>query len=264
LKASRMTRHFMPNILAYAAVLYIASAAAASANEGVLVFGGTGELGREVIEDLQAAGEEVTIFARPSSETADLEAQGVAVLRGDVLNEDDVARALEAGPFRVVVDALARDRGVDADFYDVSMEYIARAGLETGVEHIILHGSVGAGLSQLSDRAREEDMGDLMISKTMGERHLMESGVTYTIIRNWALLPNDIKESGEAYMTPDQTARGLITRDALARFTVQCLTDPMCENEILHTVDDAVNAREPYISRLQAQRDWEAEQRQGR
>jgi len=154
----------------------------------------------------------------------------------------------------------SRDRGVDAGFYDVSMAYIARASAETGVEHIILHGSVGAGLSQLSDRVREVEMNDLMVAKSMGERHLMESGVTYTIIRNWALLPNDIRESGEAYMTPDQTARGLISRDALARFTVQCLTDPMCENEVLHTVDDAVDAREPYISRLKAQRDWEAEQ----
>ncbi len=258
-----MTKAFVRYVGRYAAAIILVAAVPASANEGVLVFGGTGELGREVIEDLLAAGEQVTIFARPTSQTADLEAQGVAVLQGDVLNEDDVSRALKAGPFRVVVDALARDRGVDADFYDVSMDYIASASAESGVEQIILHGSVGAGLSKLSDRVRETEMSDLMVSKTMGERHLMESGVTYTIIRNWALLPNDIRESGEAFMTPDQTARGLITRDALARFTVQCLTDPMCENEILHTVDDAVEAREPYISRLREQREWEAEQRQG-
>jgi len=254
----------MPSLLrglSTAILCTLLSSAAVKADGGVLVFGGTGQLGLEIVKALTAKGEDVTVFARPQSDRTSLGSMNISFVTGDVLNEDDVSAAFQSGSFRVVIDALARDGNDDADFYIESMEYISRAAKETGVSQVILHGSVGAGLSHLSERDSEEDFGPLMVAKGLGERYLMESGTPYTIIRNWALLPFPAKESGQAFMTEDQSARGLITRDALARFTVECLNQARCINKIFHTVDDAVDAPERYRSSLKAQRDWEKSQK---
>lgn len=245
-------------------LLLLTLAAPASAQNGVLVFGGTGQLGREIVSALVEAGEDVTVFVRPSSDRSALDPLGVTFVTGDVLTQADVNAALKSGPYKVVIDALARDGGVEAAFYIDSMKYIAAAAKETGVKQVILHGSVGAGLSHLSDRDPGGEFSDLMLAKGLGERYLMESGVPYTIIRNWALLPARLKETGAAFLTEDQSARGLITRDALARLTLECMDQAHCLNEIFHAVDDATDFPEPFKSRLKAQRDWEAQNQKDR
>lgn len=233
----------------------------AQAKDGVLVFGGTGRLGSHVAIAYENAGREVTVFARPSSSRDRLNGLNVSFVTGDVLNEADVEAALKSGPYRIVVDALARDSDVDPAFYIDSMKYIAKWSKETGVAQVILHGSVGAGISQLSDRDPDRDFGPLFRAKGLGERYLMESGVPYTIIRNWALVPEPAKQSGNAVLTPDQTARGLISRDALAAFSVQCTDNPDCINEIFHTYDDDVETVPRFRQRLEDQRAWEASQK---
>lgn len=230
------------------------------ANDGVIVFGGTGQLGREVVQDLLEVGEDVTVFARPTSKTAELESMGVKILRGDVLSQSDVTAALKTGPYRVVIDALARDSGVDASFYVDSMKHVAAAAKDTDVQQVILHGSVGAGLSHLSDRNPTDDFSEIMMDKTLGERFLMESGVPYTIIRNWAIVPDGTKESGKAFMSTDQSLRGLISRDALARFTMECLDAPTCIGEVFHTADNEIDTIPRYLDSLKDQREWEAQQ----
>ncbi len=220
----------------------LAWAGPAAANTGVLVFGGTGKLGGEVVKDLVAAGEDVTVVVRPTSDRSALEPLGVAFVVADVLNEGEVSAALNSGPYRVVVDALARDGDTAPDFYIDSMKYMAAAAAETGVKQFILHGSVGAGLSRpVYPQERWDVMGPTIQAKDFGERYLMESGVPYTIIRNLVLLPLEVTESGEVAITTDQTKRGVITRDALGRLTVECLDNDSCINEIFHAYDDAID-----------------------
>ena len=213
----------------------------AQANSGVLVFGGTGKLGAEIVMDLRDAGEDVTVFVRPTSDRSQLEPLGVSFVTGDVLTEGDVEAALKSGPFRVVVDALARDGDTQPDFYIDSMRYIAKWAQETGVSQVILHGSVGAGLSRpVYPEARWDVMGPTISAKDFGERHLMESGAPYTSIRNLVLLPAEMKESGLAAITTDQSKRGVVTRDGLARLTMVCIDNPSCINEIFHGYDDDI------------------------
>ena len=213
----------------------------ARANEGVLVFGGSGQLGSEIVMDLVEAGESVTVFVRPSSNRTQLAPLGVSFVTGDVLSEGDVEAALKSGPYRVVIDALARDGDVNPEFYIDSMRYVAKWAKETGVSQVILHGSVGAGLSRpIYPEARWDVMAPTITAKDLGERHLMESGAPYTIIRNLVLLPAEIKESGKATLTTDQMKRGVVNRDGLARLTMECLDNSACLNEIFHAFDDDV------------------------
>ena len=215
------------------------------ANEGVLVFGGTGQLGKEIVMDLVEAGEDVTVFVRPTSDRSELEPMGVAFVAGDVLTESDVEAALKSGPYKVVIDALARDGDVNPDFYIDSMKYMAKWAKETGVAQFVLHGSVGAGLSRtIYPEDNWERMGKTISAKDFGERYLMESGVPYTIIRNMTLLPAEFKESGKAAITTNQSKRGGVTRDALARLTLECLGQDRCLNEIFHAYDDEVEVPE--------------------
>ena len=204
----------------------------------VLVFGGTGELGSEIVYDLLEANKQVTVFARPTSKKTRLKGLDVKYLTGDVLNEEDVKNAITSKKFKVIIDALARDRNIDADFYEISMNYISKWARETGIEQVILHGSVGAGMSRkIYPPERYDAMKELLGAKDIGERYLIESGVNYTIIRNLILLPNDLKESGKAYLTEDQLARGGVTRDALARLTLECLSNTSCLNKVYHAID---------------------------
>ncbi len=226
-------------------ILLFSAAYNANANEGVLVLGGTGQLGSEIVKDLVAAGEDVTVMVRPTSDKARLQGLDVTYVTGDVLNEDEVEAALKSGPYRVVIDALARDGGVAPDFYIDSMEYISKWAKETSVKQVILHGSVGAGLSRpIYPTDRWDFMGPTIEAKGMGERHLMESGAPYTIIRNLNLLPMEVQESGNAHLTTDQMKAGGVTRDGLARLTMECLDNADCINEIFHAIDpDVVDPR---------------------
>jgi uncharacterized protein YbjT (DUF2867 family) len=230
-----------PSAATCLALAFTLSPFTALAESGVLVFGGTGKLGLEIVADLVEAGEDVSVFVRPTSNRDQLEPMGVKFVTGDVLAEGDVEAALKSGPYRVIVDALARDGDVNPGFYIDSMEYISKWAQQTGVNQVILHGSVGAGLSRpIYPEARWDVMGPTITAKDHGERHLMESGAPYTIIRNLVLLPAEMKESGKAEMTTNQLKRGVVTRDALARFTLECLDNASCINEIFHGYDDAI------------------------
>ena len=77
-------------------------------------------------------------------------------------------------------------------------------------------------------------------SKGVAEGILKASGVPYTIIRHLTLLPLEFMKSGKARLTTNQMAVGAITRDGLARLTVQCLNNPACINMTLHAIDDDV------------------------
>lgn len=67
----------------------------------LLVLGGSWFLGRAVVDDALSRGWEVTTFRRGVSGD---DAPGVAVVRGDRTNPEDLARLVQAGPWDAVVD----------------------------------------------------------------------------------------------------------------------------------------------------------------
>lgn len=60
-----------------------------------LVTGGTGFVGGAIVAALRARGDAVRVLARPASRTAHLEAMGVEIARGDILDRPSVDRALD-------------------------------------------------------------------------------------------------------------------------------------------------------------------------
>ena len=69
------------------------AAAAAPVPREVLVLGGTGQLGAEIVRRLLVQGDRVTVFTRPGSDRSRLTGLAVGYAEGDLLNEADVTAA---------------------------------------------------------------------------------------------------------------------------------------------------------------------------
>lgn len=224
------------------AAMPTSACAAARPRRSVLVFGGTGQLGSEIVRALLAAGHEVTVFARPGSDRGRLGGMQVAWLEGDATVESDVARAFAARRFDVAVDALGRS-GADVSFFAITGPNIARQAKARGVRQLILHSSVGVGRSAAvypADRLVAQRR--LFEAKQAGEDAVMASGVTWTIIRNAVLRdpPTDAPE--QARLVADELAWGTVSRRGLARLTLGCIDEPACGDRIFHAIDDSLPA----------------------
>ena len=204
----------------------------------IIVFGGSGQLGSEVVRALHAAGHEVTVFVRPSSQLDRIAGLSVGVVQGDATLEVDVDRALAARRYDVVVDALGRS-GADVEFFATTGRIIARQARAHGVGHLILHSSVGVGRSAAVFPAdRLASMQRLFEAKKVGEDAAMASGVEYTIIRNAVLREPLTSGQERPRLVADESAWGTVTRRGLAQLTLECIDAPACRNRIFHAVDD--------------------------
>ncbi|MBT6088162.1 MAG: NAD(P)H-binding protein [Rhodospirillaceae bacterium] len=221
---------------------------------GVLVLGGTGQLGSEIVKDLVEAGEDVTVLARPTSNRARLNGLDVTYVIGDMLVDADMERIFISTAYRVVIDASSQAFGGDQKFYEQSQALISKWAAESNVGQVILHGAIGAADSgKLIYIEKTHPVQQTSIaSKTIAEATLTSSGVPYTIIRHMTLLPLETKESGNARLSKDLTAVGAMTRDGLARLTLECLDNNDCLNVIYHAIDDDVALSERTVA------NWEA------
>ncbi len=206
----------------------------------VLIFGGSGQLGAEIAKELIGDGHYVHVFVRPSSDRSRLDGQPVQWVVGNVLVEDDVKRALQAQRYAIVINALGRSES-GVEFYATSGRWIAKWAKATGVKQIVLHSSVGVGRSAAAYPAdRLAAMRALFTAKESAERDVIESGVTYTIIRNAVLrdLPAGVRDGAKLY--EDETKFGVVSRRGLAHLTAECIDSDACANKIFHAVDEGM------------------------
>ena len=222
------------------AVTFLTSISALA--DGVLVFGGTGRLGTETVKQLLTADEKVIVFARPTSDRSRLEGLDVSFVVGDMLNRDDMVAAFAAVQPRIVIDASA----LYAAGHEEAVRNIVAGARISDVEQIIHHGSVGAGENMaLFPHIDFTELEAILLDKGRAEGILIESGLTYTIIRNGIIEEDDSKSSGQARMTKDPAALGRITRVDLAAVTMNCFAAPQCANKIFHALDDNLPVRLP-------------------
>lgn len=210
----------------------------------VLVFGGTGQLGARVVRLLLEAGEDVTVFARPTSDRSLLDGLAVNYVVGDLLNDADVAAAFESASYHAVIIAIRAPLSASG-FYETAIDHIVNHAPDAGVQQIIHHGAVGAGGNMARHpyvpwasvpglRERLEDRG-------RAEAILLNSGISATIIRNSRVWPDSTPSTGNADLTEDQSTFTPITREDLARFTMDCLDNPACANKIYHARDTSLS-----------------------
>jgi uncharacterized protein YbjT (DUF2867 family) len=232
-----------------------ATAQDVASNGGVLVFGGTGRLGAPIVKLLLQAGEDVTVFARKDSSKERLAGLDVDYVVGDLADDASIAAAFDSKAFRVAIDASAQ-RGESTKvekFYEKIARSMTTHAKRTGVRQFILHGSIGAG-DNINEVPALKDFKQSpgMVDKGVAEKVVIAGGVPYTIIRN-GLIPLDPQPPAtqRAYLTPDVSAWGEVTRDDLAIFTLDVMDNPARLNKIYHAIDPTLKLRLGQDQRLQ-------------
>jgi uncharacterized protein YbjT (DUF2867 family) len=153
----------------------------------ILVTGGTGTLGRQVVARLQASGRPVRVMARHPARV-----EGAEVLVGDLATGEGVDTALSG--VEVVVHCAGSAKGDE-----VKARTLIDAAKRAGIQHIVYISVVGAARTPMEgwiDRAMFGYFG----AKHAAEQVIAESGIPWTTLR--ATQFHDL-----TYKTLDQLAR---------------------------------------------------------
>ncbi|MGX1162716.1 uncharacterized protein YbjT (DUF2867 family) [Arthrobacter sp. SLBN-100] len=106
----------------------------------VLVVGGTGMLGGQVVTELLNRGKQVRALVRPGSDASRLESSGVEIARGDMMDPDSLLRAM-TGADAVVTSAAGYTRhrkGDNPKIDTVGNSNLADAAKRAGVRRFVL------------------------------------------------------------------------------------------------------------------------------
>jgi uncharacterized protein YbjT (DUF2867 family) len=163
-----------------------------------LVVGGTGMLGSRVVYRLLELGLPVRAFVRPSSDYQPLQAEGAEIALGDLRQPETFAPALR-GVERVVATATAplMERHLNEAVEAVDgrgIQNMIDASKQAGVKQFVFTSANGFNL---------ESSVPLVHHKVRTERHLGQSGLTYTILR-----PDKFIEVWIGYLVGSQLQSG--------------------------------------------------------
>jgi len=137
----------------------------------VLVTGGTGTLGRQVVPRLQAAGCDVRVLSRHPHEAAD----GIEYVTGDLLKDEGIQAAVDGAG--IIVHCAGGRKGDDE-----ATRNLVRAASRAGAPHLVYISVIGADripVVSATDRA----MFGYFASKLAAERVVADSGLPWTTLR---------------------------------------------------------------------------------
>lgn len=214
----------------------------------VLVFGGTGMLGSEIVRALVARGDAVTVFVRAGSNRTPLAGLPVDYVVGDVLEPATLEAALGRGRYAVVVSAIARtDHDQPASgttVYATGNDAITRACLAAHVSQVIQIGTVGSGDSAALVAPKVREFARVVFEdKTEAENTLIASGLHYTIVRTGILLLG--AASGTGVLSEDHTLLGPMRIGELGRVVAACVGTRACYDRIYHATDPSIPPMTP-------------------
>ena len=210
----------------------------AIAAEKVLVLGGTGRLGAEVVRATLADGHTVAVYARSGASRARLADAKVEYVTGDLGSSAQLDAAIRAVRPTVVIDASGRRTDDKSYSHAVTMPAIIEAARHVGTRQIIFISSVGAG--ENLEKFKNIPWGEylpLLEERGIAERALTGSGIPFTIIRTGNVPDPAVPATGAAYLTEDQGVFGVSTRPDLAKLTADCISARKCRNKVFHAAD---------------------------
>ncbi len=191
----------------------------------VLVVGGTGTLGRQIARRALDAGHQVRCVVRSPRKAAFLQEWGCELTRGDLLEPDSLAYALE-GQEAVIDAATARatDPGSSYAIDWQGKQNLFAACQQAGVKRLVFH--------SLLDAEKHRDV-PLMDIKACTEDWLQASDFDYTILRGVAFMQGLISqfaipvlESQTVWVSGSPTPIAYMNTQDVARFAVAALDHP--------------------------------------
>ncbi len=200
----------------------------------ILIAGGTGTLGTQVVHLLTARGLEVRVLTRDPARARHLEGDLVEIVAGDVRDPLAVERA--AAGSRTVVSAIQGFAGTDPAGPQVvdrlGNANLIRAARTGAVEHFVLVSVQGA--------APDHPM-ELSRMKYLAEQNLKASGLAWTIVRPTAFMEVWGTLVGEPLLRTGKTrifGRGnnpinFVSAHDVARFAELAVVDPALRGELV-------------------------------
>jgi dTDP-4-dehydrorhamnose reductase len=237
-------KRFSVVTLVFTVSLIITGVSAAVDTDKVLVFGGTGMIGYEIVKALKAQDLDVTVFVRASSNVEDLQTINVPYVVGDVLQPETLQKAFEDGGYGTVVSTISRSgsfgsRQEGVTIHRTGNNNITAAALLGGATHLILMGTVGAGDSAATlGPQRGTSFQQIYQDKTAAENFLMASGLTYTVVRTGIILTDNA--TGTVELTEDHSIRHAANVFDIAQQTAACVSNAICYDKVFHTHDPAI------------------------
>jgi uncharacterized protein YbjT (DUF2867 family) len=200
----------------------------------ILLAGGTGRLGTQVVSRLRQRRLELRVLTRDRSRASHLSGEGVEIVEGDVRDQAVLRGAVEGA--QTVVSAIQGFAGtkdgspatIDRD----GNRNLIQAAREAGVEHLVLVSVWGAS----PDHAM-----DLLRMKYAAEQELKGSGLAWTIIHPSAYMETWCEVLGRPLLQKGKTqvfGRGRnpinwVSASDVARFVELAIVDPTLRGQIL-------------------------------
>ena len=187
----------------------------------ILVVGGTGTIGSEVVRLLQEAKLPFKALVRDATKARELNARGVQTAAGDLREPRTLPAALGGVDKVFVVTPLVPDQ--------VQMRAaLITAAKTAGVKHFVMSTGIGAAPDS-----------PVQIGRWHGEnqKQVQESGMAWTFVQpgffmqNLLMYAQAIREKGEFYMPLGEGKVGWIDARDIAAVAVQALTTPGHENQ---------------------------------
>lgn len=193
----------------------------------ILVAGGTGTLGTQVVRLLTEGGRRVRVLTRDPARAENLEGDLVEIVSGDLRDPGTLEQAL-TGVETVIsaVQGFVGTGGVSPQTVDAEGNInLIRASRAAGVEHFILISVQGAGPDHPMELCR---------MKYRAEQELRDSGLSWTIIRPTAYMETWGQVIGAPLIKNGKTrifGRGtnpinFVSAHDVARFVERAVTDP--------------------------------------
>jgi uncharacterized protein YbjT (DUF2867 family) len=203
----------------------------------IFLAGASRGVGEQIAFRLMEQNRRVKAMLRTETTKADLEAMGIKVVLGDALNVADVERAMLGDePIYAVISTIGGlpQDGKRSDY--LGNKNLIDAAVKAGVKKFILVSSIGTGNSAdaIPPQALQA-LAPVLAEKEKAEKHLIESGLTYTIIR-----PGGLKSepaTGNGILTEDYRVAGTIHRADVAHLVCECLDSDRANNKVLAAVD---------------------------
>lgn len=208
-----------------------------TSESSIFLAGASRGVGREIAKCLLEQNQKVKALLRSEVSRPELEAMGIKVVIGDALDATAVERAMLGDePIQAVISTiggLPKD-GERADY--LGNKNLIDAAAKANVKKFILISSIGSGDSVVAIPPQAlETLKPVLIEKEQAEKYLIESGLTYTVIR-----PGGLKSepaTGSGVLTEDYKVAGSIHRADVAQLVCQCLFSDAANHKILSAVD---------------------------
>jgi len=236
---------FLGAASAIAASALLPSMPAMAEGAKIVVVGATGNSGKRVVKQLQAAGYEVTAGVRTADKAKKAGYSNFAIV--DV--NDDVATQAKAlagaevvicctgfipgNPFKMGEAAKAVDNEGTVRLVDASVA--AGAKKFVLISSILTNGRAW-GKEKAPGFVITNAFGQVLDQKIIAENHLRKSGMDWTIVRPGGL--KDDEPKGSLVISPEDTlASGEISRDLVASVVVRAATSEGAKNKVLEIVE---------------------------